>query len=58
VARTNVFRRDMINETLLKNAEKPIRKQGLKQELSLSSIFTLILFVLEKPSGNFSPLFL
>jgi len=48
----------MINETLLKNAEKPIRKQGLKQELSLSSIFTLILFVLEKPSGNFSPLFL
>jgi len=48
----------MINETLLKNAGKPIRKQGLKQELSLSSIFTLILFVLEKPSGNFSPLFL
>jgi hypothetical protein len=47
----------MINETLLKNAGKPIRKQGLKQEISLSLIFTLILFVLEKPSGNFSPLF-
>jgi len=48
----------MINETFLKNAGKPIRKQGLKQEISLSLIFTLILFVLEKPSGNFSPLFL
>jgi hypothetical protein len=48
----------MINVTLLKNAGKPIRKQGLKQEISLPLIFTLILFVLEKPSGNFSPLFL
>jgi hypothetical protein len=48
----------MINKTLLKNAGKPIRKQGLKQEISLSLNFTLILFVLEKASGNFSPLFL
>jgi len=47
----------MIHESLLKNAGKHIRKQGLKQELSLTLIFTLILFVLEKPSGNFSRFF-
>jgi len=47
----------MFYKCCLKNAGKPIRIQQTLQGISTGVVLMIFLFVFEKGSGNFSPLF-